>query len=396
MKRDERMRIALFTDTYHPQVNGVVSYLDAIMPRLSKKNPTILFAPGNVRKMKKEKKTKNFSIYWIPASNFPFYEGYRMSKVALRNIEKVLAKERIEIVHAHAPVLLGLQGMLIAKKMKIPIVATYHTHLPDYLPYLLDGKFPGFLSSLSQKTARGLIKFVFSMADVSTAPTNELVLELRKYGIKNTTRLINGIDLAKMKGGKGARDELMKRYSIPKGKKIILYVGRIGFEKRMNVLFSAVKRMRRKGCCLLVVGGGPQLESYKELVRDMGLENVIFTGFMDKRLLPSAYDCADVFVSASDSETFGLTFIEAMSLGTPAIGVSRLGPKELIVDGECGFLIPPGNASLMAKRIDLILSDDILRRSMGKSARMRAGDFSIEESLRQTIEIYEKLKKEKK
>jgi 1,2-diacylglycerol 3-alpha-glucosyltransferase len=389
------MRVALFTDTYAPQVNGVVSYLDTIIPQLSKKNPLILFAPGDVKKIKKERKAKNFHIYWIPASSFPFYEGYRMSKVAVRSIEKILKEEKIDIVHAHAPVLLGLQGMLIAKKMKLPIVATYHTHLPDYLPYLLDGKFPGFVNSISQKTAKGLIKFVYSMADVSTAPTNELVKELKKYGIKNARRLINGIDLKALKSSRDNVEKIRKRYSISANKKIILYVGRIGFEKRLEVLFNSMKRLKSKDCCLLVVGSGPQLENYKELVQDKGLKNVIFTGYIEKELLPATYESAQVFVSASDSETFGLTFIEAMAMGTPVIGVNKLGPRELIVDCECGYLIRPGSVKEMSEKIDKILKDPKLRLRMSIKAKERAAEFSIQESLRETLEIYNQIKKKK-
>lgn len=212
------MRIALFTDTYLPQINGVVSVLEGIIPQLAKNNDVILFAPGTRKKIYTEKKGR-LKIYWVPASPFPFYEGYRMSKVALKDIDRILEKEKIEIVHAHAPILLALQGVLIAKKKKIPSVATYHTHFPDYLPYLLDGKFPQFLSRISLKTTKKLIKFVYTLVDVPTAPTKELVRELKKYGVEKAIKLVNGVDLAKMNCDKKTLLEFKEKYNVPKGEK---------------------------------------------------------------------------------------------------------------------------------------------------------------------------------
>jgi len=386
------MKIAVFTDTYEPQVNGVVSVLESILPRLAKGNEVILFAPGNGSKMRMEQKG-GITIYWAPASPFPFYEGYLMSAVAPREIDRVLKKEKPDIVHAHAPVLLGLQGILVAKRKKIPIVATYHTHFPDYLPYLLDGKLPGFLSPISTKTVEGLIRLVFSLADVSTAPTQELVNELKSYGVKNAVVLANGVDLSSMKADAKLCEEFREKNNIPEGKKIILYVGRVGFEKRLNVLLDAVEKMESKDFVLVVVGSGPQMENYLQYASSLGLKGVIFTGFVDKKTLPAAYASAHVFASASDSETFGLTFIEAMALGVPVIGVNRLGPKELIKDGKNGFLVEPGDSSTMAKRLDQLLSDNALRKRMSASAREMAEKFSIERSVEETLSIYRKLVK---
>lgn len=387
------MRVAIFTDTYLPQVNGVVSYLESTLPRIARTNDVVLFAPGERKKISVEEKGKRFRIYWIPASSFPYYEGYRMSKVALKDIERILKKERIDMVHAHAPVLLGLQGMMIAKKLKIPIVATYHTHLPDYLPYLLDGKFPGFLNSISQKTVKGLIRLVYCWADESTAPSEELVKELQGYGVKNTTRLPNGVDLDRMKSSEKLKQEFVKQYRIPRNKKIILYVGRVGFEKRLGTLLDAVKRLKTKKFQLVVVGSGPQLENYKHHADMLGLQSVIFTGFVEDRLLPAAYSVADVFVSPSDSETFGLTFIEAMATGLPVIGVNKLGPKELIKNGKNGFLVKAGDSRDMARKIEKLLSDSRLRKKMGEEAKNTAKGFSIDHSVKETIRIYRRLKK---
>jgi 1,2-diacylglycerol 3-alpha-glucosyltransferase len=384
------MRIALFTDTYLPQINGVVSVLESVIPQLAKNNDVILFAPGSRKKMYSEKKGR-LKIYWIPASPFPFYEGYRMSKVALKDIDRILEKEKIEIVHAHAPILLALQGVLIAKKKGIPSVATYHTHFPDYLPYLLDGKFPQLLNKISLKTTKKLIKFVYTLVDVPTAPTKELVRELRKYGVMNAIRLVNGVDLDKMDCKDEIICEFREKYSIPKNKKIVLYLGRVGFEKKIGVLLEALKKLKSKDWHMLVVGSGPQLDNYKQQANNLGIENITFTGFIDKKYVPAAYIASDIFVCASDSETFGLTFVEAMACKKPVIGVNKLGPKEIIDNEINGYLVRPGNSSQLAKRIDQLLKSESLRHRLGLAAAEKAKEFSLEKNVSQTLEIYEKL-----
>jgi len=390
------MKIALFTDTYHPQINGVVSFLDNIIPPLCQENEVVLFAPGDVPKIEIEQRGANFRIYWFPASPFPYYEGYRMTGVVVHEIEKALRKEKAEIVHAHAPVLLGLQGLLIAKRLGLPAVATYHTHFPDYLPYLLDGKFPGFLNPIGRKTVKGLINLVFSMADRSTAPTEELARELRDYGVRNVAVLQNGVDLARLKSNELAEIAFMDRYDVPKGKKIILYVGRMGFEKRVEILLLALRKLDSKDWCLVAVGGGPQMESYMQEAEVLDPGQVVFTGFVRNEMLNAAYGCADMFVSPSDSETFGLTFIEAMAFGLPAIGVDRLGPKEIIKDGKNGFLVKSGDDAAMAQRIRQLLADDGLRARMGEEAKKTAEEFSITHSAEKTLAMYKELLMKKK
>ena len=125
------MKIAVFTETYHPQVNGVVVFLSDLLPAISKKAEVVLFAPGK-KKLRTEKVSRNFRIYWVPAEPFPFYEGYRMSRIKKSDIEKILIKEKPDVVHLHAPVLMGLKALYASKKLGLPVVATYHTHFPIF------------------------------------------------------------------------------------------------------------------------------------------------------------------------------------------------------------------------------------------------------------------------
>ena len=259
-------------------------------------------------------------------------------------------------------------------------------------PYLLKGKFPGFIDSISRRTVKGLIRFVFSLADRTTAPTEELAKELRQYGIKNVVVLHNGVDLKKLLADGELARAFRGRYGLPQDKKVILYVGRIGFEKRLEVLLRSLTMVRSTDWCLVVVGSGPQLDEYKKQAMALGLaERAIFTGFVKGDLLNGAYGCADMFVSPSDSETFGLTLIEAMAFGLPVIGVDKLGPGELIKDGRNGFLVKPGDSRAMAGLIDRLLREPGLRPGIGAEAKKTAESFAIGRSAEATLKMYKEL-----
>ncbi len=382
------MKVAVFTETYHPQKNGVVVFLSDILPIISKKAEVVLFAPGG-KKLRTERINRRFRIYWVPADPFPFYEGYRMSRIRSRQIEKILKKEKPDVVHLHAPVLMGLKALRVSKEMGLPVIATYHTHFPDYIPHLFKGMLPKHLAEFSKSPVRKLISYVFSKADCTTAPTEELKKELKAYGVKNVLYIPNGISLKKF--AKVDKKKFMKKYKIPAGKPIVLYVGRISFEKKVDRLIKAFKNVNN--AILVIVGSGPSLEEYKKLAKELEMENVIFTGFVEDELLPGAYASADIFASASDSETFGLTFVEAMNFGIPVIGVKRLGAKEVIKDKENGFLVEVGKEDEMADKINILLRRPALRKKLGKQGKKDAKEYDIEKVAEKFLELYKDAKR---
>lgn len=384
------MKIAFFTDTYVPQLNGVVVYICDAVKQLSKKNRMVIFAPGH-GPLKIERPSKNVKIYWIPSLPFPFYEGYRIASMNYTRISNFLKKENPDIVHAHAPINLGLQGLLAAKRRKIATVVTYHTHFPDYVPHLFSGKLPKVFDNLSQTAVKKMIKHIFRKVDVVTAPTKELVDELHSYGLHNVVYLPNGSDFDKLKHSKKDVEEFRVQHKIPKNKKIVLYLGRVSFEKKLDKLMAAFKLIEKDDRLLLVVGGGPYLEKFRKMTADMGIRNVIFTGFVKSERIGAAYACGDVFASASDSETFGLTFVEAMYIGLPTVGIRKLGVKEVIIDGKTGVLVEPDNIPKLAEAIDVLLDDKKLRNKMAKAAKKRALEYSIGNSIKSTNELYRQI-----
>ncbi|NYZ77109.1 glycosyltransferase family 1 protein [Candidatus Micrarchaeota archaeon] len=382
------MKIAVFTETYHPQVNGVVVFLSDILPLLSKKARIVLFAPGGNR-LKMENINRNFKIYWVPALPFPLYEGYRMSTILPKELKKILKEEKPDVVHLHAPVLMGLNAMRVSRKLGLPVVATYHTHFPDYIPHLFMGHLPKSLAELAKSPVKKMIAYVFSKADCTTAPTAELRKELEGYGVRNVLHVPNGVRFDKF--GKSNATGFLKKYKIPEDKPVVLYVGRVSFEKKLEVLLNAFKKIRN--ATLVIVGSGPSLKDYKKLAKSLELENVVFTEYVGASSLPDAYAAADIFASPSDSETFGLTFVEAMYFGLPVIGVNRLGAKEVIRNKSNGFLVKPDDADGFAEKITLLLEKPELRKKLGAQGKKDSKKYDMERVAEKFLKLYGKLAK---
>lgn len=384
------MKICAFTDTYSPQKNGVVVFLNSLLPRLAKKHKVVLFAPGE-EEFRTEQVSKNFKIYWMPAKPFPMYEGYRVATLDYAKIRDLLSEEKPDVVHCHAPMVLGIEGLLAAKRKNIPVVATYHTHLPDYIPHLLKGKFPSFLNAPTTYPVKKLIKLLYSRADYITAPTQRLAEELKGYGMKNVEPLPLGIEEKRLKTTKKDIALFRKKYIISPDSQMVLYTGRVSFEKKLEVLLNAFKLVENPKRKLLVIGGGPYLEKYKEMAKELGIRNVLFTGFVDDKMLAASYHACTVFVSPSDTETFGLTFVEAMAAGKPVLGVRRLGAAEVIANGKNGYLVKPGNHDALAKKLEKLLTSSKLRSKLGEYGKQTARHYSMKECTKRTLLVYKTL-----
>ncbi|MFH1521274.1 MAG: glycosyltransferase [Candidatus Micrarchaeota archaeon] len=384
------MKIVVLTDTYEPQKNGVVVYLRNSLELLAKKNKIVLFAPGTGKN--KEYENRGIRTVWLPAMEFPFYKGYLMAKTIYPDLKKMIISQSPDVVHAHAPVLMALQGFIAAKRAGIPTVITYHTHLPEYFPHLLKGMLPDFLSDLSKHPIKYLIKKIYSQADIVTAPTKELVKELTGYGLKNVVYLPNGVNISKFKK---RETTLRKKYGIPKKAIVILYAGRISFEKRLEILLEAFKKIEKKDRYLVIAGSGPYLEKYKEIATAFKIKNILFTGLINDKEFREMYSAADIFATPSDTETFGLTIIEAMAAGLPVVAVSKLGPKELVNNGKDGYTVDAGNVNVFSEKLRILVTNDKIRKMMGKHALKQASKFSLEQAVKKTLRIYEMAKIER-
>jgi 1,2-diacylglycerol 3-alpha-glucosyltransferase len=191
--------------------------------------------------------------------------------------------------------------------------------------------------------------------DKVIAPTDEIKKILKENGFKGVEVLPSGMDLEKFKVNR--IKDLRKKFKIPKNAFVFIYFGRVSFEKRLDVLMKAFKMIEDDRTYLVIAGTGPFLKKFEEMGREIGIKNIRFTGFVPDEDLVSCYRMGDVFVSASDTETQGLVFVEAMACGLPVIGSDVGGSKDMIKDGKIGFLFKAGDENDLAEKMKKIMDD---------------------------------------
>lgn len=345
------IRIAIFTDTYYPQVNGVSKFLEEMRKYMGNNNIEYrLFVPGIAAETEIDHVT---SFYGVP---FAFYPELRVSWPRYHRISSTLSEFQPHFIYLATPISIGIAGLRYARKNGIPVVSTYHTNFPQYLQYY-------HLDSLKGPIWRYL-RWFHSSCCINFCPSLETIKQLQNQGIDNLMLCNNGIDCNSF-SPKLRSDELRKQY-VGIGQTLLLYVGRVAPEKDLDVLIGAVKLLNRYKSAfkLLVVGDGP----LRKPLQEQELTNVIFTGYKTGHDLREIYASSDVFVFPSCTETFGNVILEAMASGLPVAASYTGGVKESLVDGFNGLAFSPGDEKAMASCILKLLRDDRLRQKLAQNA----------------------------
>jgi len=387
------MKIAFFTDTFLPQRNGVVTSISNTLDILCKKHYVCLFVPGK-KTFRVENKSKNLKIVNVPSFRFKQYKSYRIPKLQLKEISKIMEREKFDVIHIHTPFTLGLIGIAMSRLHSIPVVGTYHTYLPEYFPHITKGRLYKVMKKIGKFPSKKFTKYVYSKLDYVVAPSEETARMLKSLELKKVKVISNGIRLEKFKTEKKIIAQIKKKYKIPIDKNVLLFLGRISFEKKLSVLFNAFKILENEeeNVFLLIVGSGPYIKKYKKEVKNLGLKNIRFTGFVKDKLIPLVYHVSDIFVSPSNTEICPVTFIEAMACGLPLIGVNGGGVKDIIHDGKNGFLARPNDPISLAFKIKTLLDKKELIKKMSRINHQLVREYSIENSTRKLLNLYGKMK----
>lgn len=354
------MKIALFSDTWLPNVNGVVtSLLNQIKILEQDGHEVFLFVP-KTSENKLEQVPDNITIYEFPGVEFPSYPGYKMSlPIGLR---KVIKTQRFDILHSHSPFLQGWFCMMVKQVQKVPMVTTYHTHLAEYTGHIFKGIAEERVKHVLNGFMWAFTRNQYNKFDLIFTPSKVMKLELEQHGLDPVIEMPNPISsvfLEKQTDIEYKKKKIRESFKVPKNARVLLYVGRISFEKRLEVLLEAYKNLEKKysDLYLVIVGDGPQLGMYKKKAKTLELQNYIFTGYIHHSQLPIVYQLGDVFISPSDTETQGLTFIEAMSQGCPVIAIKARGPADFIVHNKNGFFSKTLQPSEFELLIDKVLQN---------------------------------------
>lgn len=338
------MNIGLFTDCYYPQINGVVTSVMALREELIRRGHNVTIVTVQVPGYK----SSTADIIRIKAVPKVKLLDFRMAMPLFYQDYQRVKELNLDVIHTHTEFTIGLFGQFMANRLKIPMLHTYHTMYEDYTKYLLrirQGQ------GLAKRFMRHTSKRYVRRYDAVVVPSLKTEKALRSYGIKNNIHILpTGIDLDKFtryEKNDPRLDALRQRLGLSRTTKIILSLGRVSEEKSVDTIVLQMKDLIKRvdDVKLVIVGDGPFMPTLRRLTHDMGLEDcVLFVGRVPWEEVPFFYSLADVFVSASKTETQGLTILEAMASQVPVIVYEDDNVADIVRDGETGrlFKTPEG------------------------------------------------------
>lgn len=381
------MKIAYFTDTYLPNVDGVVNSILEMRKQLERKgNEVYVFTSGSSTDRARNTDPHVFYFRSIP---FPPYPQYKLALFPYIDAAAKARKNGVELVHSHAIASMGMAARRTASVLDTPLVGTFHTFIasPSITDYLTKSR---WVKKVTSRVMWKAISLFYKPFDVVTAPSHVVTGMLKEHAVPHVTTIPNGIDAAFYSPKRNAKEKL---FGLGK-EKIVLVAGRLGWEKNVNVVIKSARHvLKEENARFIVTGEGPAKKHYEMLAEKEGVSSVFeFTGFVPKNLLPYYYSAADCVVSASTFETQGLALMEAQSCGTPCVGANALAIPETINDRKTGYLFEPFNEEDCAEKIlSAITMPAKKRKAMQQNARKKALLFSTEKMATKMLNLYESL-----
>ncbi|PJI08491.1 MULTISPECIES: glycosyltransferase family 4 protein [Clostridium] len=379
------MKILITTDTYYPMINGVVVSTNNLYRQLKKEGYDVkiltLSYNGN--------EYIEGDVYYLNSRFAKVYPDARIMKPFGNTIISKIIEWGPQIIHSQTEFSTMLVAKYIRRKLDIPQVHTYHTMYEDYLKYFLGGKVIG------KAAMARIIKVLFNTFDEIIAPTEKVKDALRKYEVYKDIKIIpTGIEIEEFQEDfkKNEKEEILGKYGLTGKDNILVYVGRAAEEKNIQEiiqLFSkAIKEV--EDIKLLIVGGGPYLPELKKLASKYKVQDFVkFTGMVKRSEVHKYYKLGFAFVTASKSETQGLTYIEALASGCPVICKWDLCVKDLIINGITGFTYT--NERQFVRAVKMLKTNLHLREQIAFNARKKSYLYSEEKFARSAMEVYEDL-----
>jgi glycosyltransferase involved in cell wall biosynthesis len=376
------MKIAVFSDNYFPEVNGLVTtLLNQFRVFGSEGHDVLVFTP------RQKSHVAIPHVRHIQSQSFPslVYPNMRVGFPSPGVVWKRFDAERPDIVHIHTPFLMGYAGIRAARKLGVPVVGTYHTKLDDFVELVslfgLTGLAGGRQAGMAFRKRLSWLwtNAVYGRCDAVTCPTVTMDTILKEKGLARRTVVIsNGVDL----GLFHSKTDFSPRLRV-------IHFGRISPEKNIDVLIRAMPYIRQD-VMMDIAGDGPDLKRLKKMVGHMRVEKRIrFLGAFTRATLAYLLRNYDVFLTASDMETQGLAALEAAASGLPIICVDKLAVQELVEDN--GFVVKTGDHRAMAECVNVLYENPGLIEKMGRRSRQIAEMHDVESTARQLLGLYEQL-----
>ncbi|MDO5671595.1 MAG: glycosyltransferase family 4 protein [Actinomycetaceae bacterium] len=377
------MKVLITSEWYPPVINGVVTSIMTLRKGLEARGHEVrLLCPATAAHSHFDP-----SGFRIASLDVGFvYPSLRLGTPASHTTLKAIEEWGPDVVHSQAEFVTYQWAKVVAKRLNIPLVHTYHTVYQDYTHYFSPSKRLGtwLVSLFSKERLKG--------ADAVIVPTQKISDLLGEYRVAAPIHVIpTGIDLSSF--AQAAEDnagalQLRKELELPDKNTILVYLGRLAKEKNLDEIFTLLAGLKRPDVTLVVVGDGPYRETLEQHVRKLGLESqVLFTGAVTRQAVPQYYALADVFVSGSQSETQGLTYCEAMAAGLPLLCKKDAVLDEMIIDGVNGWqYTKPEEFGQYLEQITS--SEEIIEGYRQESRRIALGNYSMEAFAEAVEEVY--------
>lgn len=375
------MRVAIITENFLPKLDGVTRTLARLLEYLQANgHRALLLGPDSGMQEYAGAEvvgTAGFPLPFYPELKFNFFRPLFIRR---------LNEFQPDIVHLVDPVVLGATGLAAARFLNKPVVSSYHTNMAAYCAY--------FGVPIFTRPMWAYNRLIHSQCALTFCPSPSTAGMLEKQGFQNLRIWSRGVDTTLFRPERRSaelRTSWLHRRKRPGEKTVLLYAGRISWEKNLRLLTQAYRNMDHKRCHLVIVGQGPAFGEVQQALADLP---VTFTGYLQGDDLAAAYASADIFVFPSRSETFGQVVLEAMASGLPVVGVYSEGICDLVQNGETGYLLDTQGLSEKEEALAYqeivahLIANVPLRQRMGQAALQEARQRSWPEAMKNLVQGY--------
>ena len=401
--KQSQLRIAHFTDSFYPKIDGIVTFLDNFIGYFSKIGYKIAVFCPTYKNEKEKYFGRNVKIFRLKSLSLRAYKEVKISMAMPKTILSQLREFKPDIIHIHTPGPIGILGIMASGRLNVPLIGTYHTMVSEQTGYL----FPGNMLWLN-KLARGVYQMfnrekcrkiknggilkniiwgaslkIYKKCDVIIAPSQSIARLLKRSLNHRISYVCCGIDLKKFRP--------KNKYSTAK-KLSFLCVGRLSFEKNTDIIIKAFHILDKKGYSdfsLSIVGGGPAKSRLENMAKMYGLESKVhFIGELQGYELREIYKKSDVFVTASAMETLGMAILEALASGIPVIAVRKYAVPDIVKDGVNGYLADPYDPASFSEAIIKIIRNKSKIPRFGKNGARGLRSLELGASMRKLETVY--------
>jgi phosphatidylinositol alpha 1,6-mannosyltransferase len=347
------MRVAIITESFPPDVNGVAHTVLRVAEQLTRRGHHPLVIAPRPPRGTRHVGPFPYPVVRIPAVPLPGYPSFRLG-LPSHKVRAALTEHGTEVVHLASPVFLGAYGAAAAARLNLPFVAVYQTDLPAYARAYR-------LGQAGETFAWYWLRRIHNSAGRTLAPSTVTATGLLGHGMNNVWLWGRGVDTTRFDPARRSQD--IRTELAPSGEVIAGYVGRLATEKRVELLAGIAGL---DGVRLVIVGAGPA-----EAMLRQSLPGATFLGEHRGDDLAAIYASLDVFVHSGPYETFGQTLQEAAASGLPVIAPAAGGPLDLVDDGTTGYLVPPGDGSAYTAAVAKLAAEPELRAAFGAAGRQK-------------------------